>query len=100
MSRLEITKVNPDSISLLSNLMVKVDGVSIEDVESVEFWVRRGGIARVALTFTPTDIEICADALAILKTFIDKEVKGDVDGEAVRGAEEVSVSDSDDSGEG
>jgi hypothetical protein len=100
MSRLEITKVNPDSISLLSNLMVKVDGVSIEDVESVEFWVRRGGIARVAITFTPTDIEICADALAILKTFIDKEVKGDVDGEAVRGAEEVSVSDSDDSGEG
>jgi len=100
MSRLEIVKVNPESISLLSNLMIKVDGVSIEDVESVEFWVRRGGLARVAITFTPTNIEICADALAILKTFIDKEIKGDVDGEAVRGAEEASISDPDNSGQG
>jgi len=93
MSRLEIRKVNPESPGLVGNLIVMVDGVCIEDVENVEFWVRRGSLARATITFAPTEINICADVLTTLKAFIDKELEGDA--KAVRSAEETDTRDAD-----
>jgi hypothetical protein len=78
-SLLEITKVDADSPAIVQNLQIKIDGVVIQHVESLELWVGQGGVARAAVTFDPTNIKIHQDVLLRLKGFIDKAIQDEED---------------------